>query len=124
MGTFETISQILKNNNLTIQEAHKQIFHIAWEIFADWKNKTKDENNFCDFIYHWKIFGSKQIPFELWSDICEEGLKLLNQLLENPSIPYKELPGFSEFDEKVYERVKELKFKHGFQDRFTMDAYN
>ena len=57
-------------------------------------------------MYSWKIFGSKLIPFELWSDICEEGLELIKKLLENPSIPYTELPGFNEFEIKKREKIK------------------
>ena len=34
------------------------------------------------------------IPFELWSDICEEGWELLKKLLQDPTIVCKELEGF------------------------------
>ena len=88
------------------------------------KDSSKQNKNIAGCIFSWKVFASKEIPFELWDDIAKEGLELLTKLLEDPSIPYKELPGFHEFDNKVIQRVRELKFKHGYFERFTMDAYN
>jgi hypothetical protein len=85
---------------------------------------NQEDLNIFLFINSWSCFPQRDIPYEYWSDINEEGLALLKKLLEDPSVPYEELEGFKEFNEKVYARVKDLKFKHGYADRFTMDAYN
>lgn len=134
------MSQVFANLQVLINLSKKSLEDILWETydlidlikakrgrfhFGDSKeDATNEEKNLDDCFSTWKIFSRKKIPFELWGDLCEEGIELLKKLLEDPSIPYTELPGFKEFDDKVYERVKELKFKHGYADRFTMDAYN
>ena len=106
MKFINEVESILYKSELTLEEKHRKIFHYAWEVFVDYKEYPFEDINFCDFVYSWKIFGSKLIPFELWSDICEEGLELIKKLLENPSIPYTELPGFNEFEIKKREKIK------------------
>jgi hypothetical protein len=110
MKNFQLVSQILENDvKLPLFEVYKEVLKQAWEINVDWKNKTEEENNFSDYIYSWKIFASKGIPFELWEDIAEEGLELLKKLLEDPSVPFKELPGFEEFDDRVVKRARAIR---------------
>jgi hypothetical protein len=125
MKNFQLISQILENDvELPLFEVYKEVLKQAWEINVDWKNKTEEENNFSDYIYSWKIFAFKGIPFELWDDIAEEGLELLKRLLEEPSVPFKELAGFEEFKKKRDKRSEEIQNMQEYAERFSMDAYN
>lgn len=99
--------QIL-NGNLSNYEKLAELIDISIDVFVS-KSSSKEERNIAGFIESWKIFGSKLIPYELWSDICEEGLKLLEKLLEDPTVLYKELPGFKEFDDKATKRARQLR---------------
>jgi hypothetical protein len=119
--TLIDLKEIINNyfvRKLTVIDANEKVSKIAdligkqRGVFLIYKMGTLPSdiefNAFC-LIDSWQVFSRKGIPFELWDDIAEEGLVLLKKLLEDPSVPFKELPGFEEFDDRVVKRARAIR---------------
>ena len=67
--------------------------------------RQKKEASLYRFENQWgDWFGTRQIPFEDWSDICEEGLALTLEFIESDLEDHKEMEGYKRFYRKVGKR--------------------
>ena len=110
---LNNVIQILRRKEKGL-DLYREVYRIAWEIFRASTGRsekfnftpTKKELSFQEFIYQWGCwFGTRHIPFEYWSDICEEGLELTLKFIESDLEDYKELEGYEELREKYIKRI-------------------
>jgi hypothetical protein len=103
---MQKFREVLSSDKTNFQKLI-ELIDISTDVFLD-QSSSHELRNIAGLIWSWQILAAKQIPFELWSDICKEGLNLLEKLLEDPSIPYKELPGFDVFQKHVQAKYLEI----------------
>ncbi len=115
--------EIIQNKKINLQERHKNVRRICGEISLA-KDKegqlaaTQKEISVRSFIRDWAWwFGTREIRWEDWSDICQEGLDLTLKFIESDAEDYKELEECQKLMEKKVERKGEL-FK---SDKYTED---
>jgi hypothetical protein len=123
-----------KNNLKTILESdqiphkkYKALLKVAFNIFVEASDHyhdgtpisyTKEQEEFQEYMYEWNILGSKQIPFELWSDIAETGISLLRKMHDSGNLNYKNNPEFRPFCRIITDRIIELKKDPRFVNHF------
>lgn len=79
---------------------------------------TQKEELVQIFAYEWRILELKNIPWEEWSDIAEEGFNLLKDFIESDIQDYKELPDYRNFMLKVSQRINNLINSDKYEDEF------
>ena len=127
---LKKIIEIIKQNK-PLQRKNREISRIAEEIFnangyaltgrAEEAKfiPTRKEVSVKDFIRDWGHWlDTRYIPFEYWSDICEEGLVLTLKFIESNLEDYKELEGYKELREKYTKRIVDELPKSG---KFTAE---
>ena len=98
---------------------------LAWIFFAELSGRNFGEtahfhvseygSSFQRYMYKWNILGVKNIPFKEWSDLAEEGVKLLELLIsEDKLIGFEKNVRYKNFIKKFVERHEELRLKRGY----------
>ena len=128
MVYLNQIKKILTSNN-TNEELFKSLNEIAWTInygigFLRWERRpfdySSDDERFCEYMFSWHIFASRGIPFNLWSDIAEEGLALLKEMIETGNFDYEKSPKYKEFRKHFYECADKIRSDPQYHDRFGL----
>lgn len=69
---------------------------------------TKAQAMVQKFVFEINGMGRRSIPFALWSDIADQGMSLLLDLIDRNELDYKNDPKFKQFKKLYYERVDEI----------------
>ena len=124
---LKEVIRIIKEEGRGLEQ-YRNVSYIAWEIFIARGNRknvseefkftpTPKELSFQEFIYDWgKWFSSRKIPFEEWSDICDEGMALTLEFIESDLEDYKDLEEYESFNKKRFHR-KEVELYES--DKYT-----
>lgn len=112
------------------EDQYDVIHAFSWFVFVELQGRNFGEPKAYDipsqyeqiqeFIYDWDIFGSKRIPWNEWSDIAQEGMDVLKEIIKSNFNDYKKLPSRNRFMKKVNERLSKIikngKYDHEFQE--------
>ena len=121
---FKTIIDMINSNN-SLDDRYDNICKLAGKVFGQIVDREDDipcdindeEELFQEYMYEWDILREKDIPFELWSDIAEDGLNLLVEMIEQNNLKYKENPKFRLLARKIAERIVELRKNPLYRER-------
>jgi SepF-like predicted cell division protein (DUF552 family) len=115
---LKKIKKLLSSDATTL-EKYNQVSNYSYDIFRDLvlikvykiKNKKYEEleEYFQKYMYEWNVLGVKRIPFEHWSDIPQEGLEVLAEMVQSENLDYRNNPKFRPFCGKIAIRISELK---------------
>ncbi len=61
------------------------------------------------YVFEYAFFAYKQLPFEFWSDIAEEALKLLEKMIEDGDLNYLYRPEYEKLNDLMSRRVREIR---------------
>ena len=128
MNLHNMISEIIEFDSLEKyykfwDEIHKITIDMSKHLYGEEKSKvqyTNKDKNLCIFFKSFDVFMRKNIPWEEWSDIAEEGLVLLKKFNKSGSTDCKGLPIYEQFMIKITNRINDLinsgKYDHEFQE--------
>jgi hypothetical protein len=69
------------------------------------------------YIFSWDRLNLKNIPFEKWSDLAEEGIKLLKDLIEENKLEnFKNDPRYRDFMKRFIQRHEDLRLSGEYPD--------
>ena len=112
---LQKIVEIIRRGD-GVEKRYKEVLSIVSEIRRSQIEgssfnftPTKKEISVQTFREDWGWwFGTRRIPFDDWSDICEEGLELTLKFIESDLEDYEELEGAKELVRKHFDRIDEL----------------
>jgi hypothetical protein len=109
-------------------EKKNDYFHgLAWFYFVELQGRNMGEDfhfevsdfarSFQRYLYSWDRLGRKRVPFEEWSDLADEGIKLLKDLInENKLENYKYDPRYRDFMKRFIQRHEDLRLSGEYPD--------
>ncbi len=118
---LKQIVKIIRDEKISSREKRRELAGVAMYIFhaescppgqrSEEANftPTKKEISVKDFIRGWgDWFASREIRWEDWSDICQEGLELTLKFIESDAEDYKELEECQKLIKKHFDRIDEI----------------
>jgi hypothetical protein len=121
----EIINTILASSN-DLSTKNTALFNLAWIINCELSGQNFGEDlnfsptlsqiSFSDLMYEWSRLSSKNIPFEEWSDLAEEGLSILNRLLDTGKLTeFKKDKQYLDFMKRFAARHEELRLQKDYK---------
>jgi hypothetical protein len=112
---------------LDLEKKYDYFHGLAWFFNVELQGRFIGENfhfNVSDFsesfqmyLYSWDRLGRKRVPFEEWSDLADEGIKLLKDLInENKLENYKNDPRYRDFMKRFIQRHEDLRLSGEYPD--------
>jgi hypothetical protein len=78
---------------------------------------NENQESFRKFIQSWNRLNLKNIPFEDWSDLAEEGITLLKTLIdENKLERFKDDQRYKDFMKRFIQRHEDLRLSGKYPD--------
>jgi hypothetical protein len=113
---FETFSDLKKLYSSIGTLANLFRFHPSEELTPTFI-PTSQQESLRIFFNSWNRLSLKNIPFEKWSDLAEEGIKLLKDLIEENKLEnYKNDPRYRDFMKRFIQRHEELRLSGEYPD--------
>jgi hypothetical protein len=111
----------------SIQNKYSPLKKLAWYYFVELQGRNMGEDfhfevsdfarSFQRYLYSWDRLGRKRVPFEEWSDLADEGIKLLKDLInENKLENYKNDPRYRDFMKRFIQRHEDLRLSGEYPD--------
>jgi hypothetical protein len=107
---LQNVKAILENDSLSLEEKLRAVVQERKQVREGLHQGPVriEEKNFYDLCEELFNLGNRNVPFRWWDDIIAEILELMKVLLQDPTVPPENLPGFQEMRDHKYDRVNEL----------------
>lgn len=97
------------------EETYMEVLKIASDIFVARQDiffkaepsfhPTEKEKATQELVYDFSIFGDHDIPFSEWSDIAEDGMKVLKEFLGAGVSKYQNMSSYKDLMTKLFLRL-------------------